>query len=184
MDHYLDIRLLPEEPEVSESFLLNALFAKLHVRLGQQAQGRVGVSFPDHHKRLGDLLRLHGQRTDLQALMADDWLQGLKGYTQCSEVLPIPATVSYRAVKRVQAKSAHNKRQRSIAKGWLTESEAQIRIPDTQQKELHLPFVQLKSRSNGQMMRVYVEHGPVLAVPVSGYFNAYGLSSIATIPWF
>lgn len=184
MDHYLDIRILPEEPEVSESFLLNALFAKLHVRLGQQAQGRVGISFPDHHQRLGDLLRLHGQCIDLQALMVDDWLQGLKGYTQCSEVLPIPPIVCYRTVKRVQAKSAYNKRQRSIAKGWLTEEEALNRIPDSQQKMLHLPFLQLKSRSNGQVMRVYVEHGPLSAVPNAGYFNAYGLSSLATIPWF
>jgi CRISPR-associated endonuclease Csy4 len=184
MNHYLDIQLLPEEPEVSENFLLNALFAKLHLRLGQQATGQIGVSFPLHAKRLGSLLRLHGTQSELQAVMAEDWLQGLKGYSRCSDISAIPATVGYRTVRRVQAKSAHNKRQRSIAKGWLTAEEAQSRIAESQQKILKLPFMQLKSRSTGQMMRVYIEHGPLLTAPLAGCFSAYGLSATATIPWF
>jgi len=184
MDHYLDIRLLPEEPEVSESFLLNALFAKLHLRLGQLASADIGVSFPHHAKRLGNLLRLHGTEPGLQSLMAEDWLQGLKGYCECSQPTAVPANTEYRTVRRVQAKSAHNKRQRSIAKGWLTAEEAQLRIADSQQKSLKLPFMQLKSRSTGQLMRLYIEHGPLLTEPQPGCFSAYGLSASATIPWF
>lgn len=184
MDHFLDIRLLPEEPEVSESFLLNALFAKLHLRLGLLACTDIGVSFPHHAKRLGDRLRLHGTKPGLQSLMAEDWLQGLKGYCQCSQPTAVPANTEYRTVRRVQAKSAHNKRQRSIRKGWLSEDEAVARITESQQKELKLPFMQLKSRSTGQLMRLYIEHGPLLTEPQPGCFSAYGLSATATIPWF
>ena len=184
MDHYLDIRLQPEEPEVSESFLLNALFAKLHLRLGQLASGAIGISFPLHSRRLGPLVRLHGTSSDLASLMAEDWLQGLKGYCDCSDATTVPADAGYRTVRRVQAKSVHNKRQRSVRKGWLSEAEAVERITDNQQRELKLPFVQLKSRSSGQVMRIYIEHGPLQATPVAGTFSAYGLSATATIPWF
>lgn len=184
MDHYLDIRLLPEEPEVSESFLLNALFAKLHLRLGQLGRADIGVSFPHQAKRLGNLLRLHGTQTGLQTLMDEDWLQGLKGYCECSQPTAVPTDTEYRTVRRVQAKSAHNKRMRSIRKGWLSETEAMERITDTQQRELKLPFVQLKSRSSGQLMRIYIEHGPLQSIAVAGTFSAYGLSATATIPWF
>lgn len=183
MDHYLDIRVLPD-PEFSQSDLLNALFSKLHRQLGQKAQGRVGVSFPRFEKRLGDLLRLHGNQRSLDMLLADNWLQGLKDYTQISTIQPVPEQVQYRTVGRVQAKSAHNKRQRSIAKGWLSAEEAWQRIPQGQQKRLTLPFVQLRSLSNGNMLRVYIEHGPLLEQPKEGVFSAYGLSRTATIPWF
>ena len=85
-------------------------------------------------------------------------------------------------VRRVQAKSAHNKRRRSVAKGWLSEEEAQVRIPDAQQKAMSLPYAEMHSLSTQSRMRLYIEHGPLLDKPVAGMFNAYGLSTTATIP--
>lgn len=185
MDHYLDIHLLPDEPEIDVVFILNALFSKLHLRLVQHDHGRIGISFPKKNKHLGDVLRLHGTLDDLTAFMCEDWRKGLKGFTACSEISRVPSsTTNFRVVRRVQAKSAHNKRQRSIAKGWLTEREAFERIPDSQQKTLNFPFVQILSRSTAQKMRVYIEHGPIQAASVNGMFSTYGLSAVATIPWF
>lgn len=46
MDHYLEIRVLPD-PEFSSEMLMAALFAKLHRVLGARGQGDIGVSFPD-----------------------------------------------------------------------------------------------------------------------------------------
>ena len=183
MDHYIDIKVLPD-PEFKETVLLNALFSKLHRALGQIAEGRIGVSFPDCKKNLGNRVRLHGSQVDLLKLMDANWLQGLRDYCHQSEVKKVPVKVTYRVVRRVQAKSAHNKRKRSVAKGWLTETEAVQSIPDTQQKALRLPFLQIKSLSNGNPMRIYVEQGKELENPVSGSFTSYGLSSTATIPWF
>merc|ERR1711879_218909 len=100
-------------------------------------------------------------------------------------IVPVPEGCQHRTVRRIQAKSAWNKRKRSIAKGRLTEEEAQAKIPDDQQKNLkHLPFLQIKSLSNGNTMRIYVNHGELQNEPVSGTFNSYGLSATATIPWF
>jgi len=183
MDHYLDITVLPD-PEFKETVLMNALFAKLHRALGQRGDGGVGVSFPRVDKTLGDRLRLHGSAASLDKLMAGNWLQGLRDYVVCSEMHPVPTGVQYRTVRRIQKKSAHNKRKRSISKGWLSEQEAYARIPSTQQQTLKLPYAQVKSLSNGNSMRVYIEHGKLQTEPVVGEFSSYGLSSTTTVPWF
>ncbi|PJG57568.1 type I-F CRISPR-associated endoribonuclease Cas6/Csy4 [Aeromonas cavernicola] len=183
MDHYLDIRVLPD-PEFGQVDLLNALYAKLHRVLPALTQGRVGVSFPAHQRTLGDRLRLHGALADLLNLTEVNWLQGMRDYIHLGEPAQVPDHPRFRTVKRVQAKSAHNKRRRSIGKGWLTEEEAQARIPDTQQKSMTLPYAELHSLSTGSRMRLYIEHGPLLDQPIAGLFNAYGLSPTATIPWF
>ena len=183
MDYYLDITLLPD-PEFEEQVLLNALFSKFHRGMSQTVPGAVGVSFPDVATRLGGRMRLHGSAEALDKLMSSGWMKGLGDYTRVSTVERVPADCQYRTVKRVQAKSAWNKRKRSIAKGWLDEEEAEAKIPDSQQKKLKQPFVQIKSLSNGNDMRVYIEHGELLDAPATGTFNSYGLSSTATIPWF
>mgnify|MGYP000538582875 CR=1 FL=1 len=59
MDHYLEIRVLPD-PEFSSEMLMAALFAKLHRVLGARGQGDIGVRFPDVNVMPGTHLRLHG----------------------------------------------------------------------------------------------------------------------------
>ncbi|WP_127958207.1 type I-F CRISPR-associated endoribonuclease Cas6/Csy4 [Serratia microhaemolytica] len=183
MDYHLELCVLPDN-EFTQTDLLNALYAKLHRVLLPLTHGRVGVSFPNYKKTLGNCLRLHGTQRDLQPLMAGEWLQGMRDYIRISPVTPIPDKVRYRTVRRVQSKSAHNKRRRSVAKGWLTEEQALIRIPDTQQQEIKLPYSEMYSLSTGNRMRLYIQHGALVDTAVTGEFNAYGLSHSATIPWF
>lgn len=183
MDYYQDITVLPD-PEFNESVLLNAVYAKLHRAICQFAPSKIGVSFPAVGKTLGNTIRLHGAEASLKLLDTQKWRQGLQDYTFATELLPVPANAKFRTVKRVQAKSVHNKRKRSVAKGWLTEVQAQEKIPDNQFKVLKLPYAQLKSLSNGNIMRVYIQHGELQECPAEGEFNSYGLSPTATIPWF
>lgn len=183
MEYYIDIQLLPD-PEFSEQDLLNALFAKFHRTMNQVVPGQIGVSFPKVQNRLGDTLRLHGSQSALSNLMENNWLQGMKDYCQFTELLAVPDDCQYRTVKRVQAKSAHNKRKRSVAKGWLTVEEAEERIPESQQRKLKLPYLEMRSLSNGNRMRIYVDHGKLQSTSQAGKLNSYGLSAEATVPWF
>ena len=189
MDHYVDIQVLPD-PEFLETTLMNELFSKLHRALGKHGQGKIGVSFPDHFKTpdqvktLGSRIRLHGSKKALEEFMQTQWIMGMTDYCRVSAVCPVPPRTSFCTVRRVQAKSAYNKRKRSVAKGWLDESEAQTHIPDSQQRRLDLPYAQLRSLSNGNTMRVYIEHSKPVRQSVAGSFSAYGLSSTATVPWF
>lgn len=80
MDRYIDIRLLPD-PEFPASVLMNALFGKLHRGLVTHGGCNIGVSFPDVGKNgrsLGECLRLHGSKTNLEKLMASNWLVGMR----------------------------------------------------------------------------------------------------------
>ena len=184
MDHYIDIRVQPD-PEFTASQLLSALFAKLHRALGQLADGKIGISFPEVGKTLGECLRLHGTAPALAALEKTPWLKGLRDYTEVSPCKTVPNAVKYRVVRRVQFKSsAERLRRRSVSKGWLTADEAEAKIPVTVEKCGTLPYIQIKSLSNGQMFFVFVEHGPLQDNPVAGRFSSYGLSAEATIPWF
>lgn len=179
MDSYIDIRVLPDL-ELSESTLLNNLFAKLHRQLGT---GDIGVSFPKVSNRLGDTLRIHGSAVRLEQLMQQPWLKGLRDYTETSAVLPVPSELKgYRVLNRVQRKSAHNKEKRVVAKGWFTPEQAKQRYEDP--KPIRQPFLAIQSLSTKQHIKIFVKHGPILKAPKEGSFNSYGMSNTATIPWF
>ncbi|MFW7525652.1 type I-F CRISPR-associated endoribonuclease Cas6/Csy4 [Vibrio ostreicida] len=184
MDYYLDIKVLPDL-EITAPALLNNLFAKFHRAMAQTCKGQVAVSFPKYGRVLGDVLRIHGSKPAIESLMNQPWLKGLRDYTQVGDVFLVPSDIiGYRTVTRVQMKSPQNLRKRSIAKGWMTEEEARHRIPDTKQPQLDLPYLQLQSLSNKNVLRIYVKHGVIIQQSVNGEYSSYGFSSQATIPWF
>lgn len=185
MDHYLEIRLLPD-PEFPPNVLMNALFSKLHRALALHGQGSIGVSFPDAGKTgLGSRLRLHGSAATLHGFMAQDWLPGMRDHSAVGEIVPVPAVSTHRVVRRVQVKSNPERlRRRLIARKGISEDQARAAIPDHAVERLNLPFVVLNSRTTGQQFRLFVDHMPPGGQPVAGTFSAYGLSAIATIPWF
>lgn len=184
MDHYLEIRLLPD-PEFPVNVLMNALFSKLHRGLVAYGGQDVGVSFPEHkHARLGQCLRLHGSTAALNALMACHWLTGMRDHCVTGVIQPVPESSIYRIVRRIQAKSNPERlRRRRITRG-ATEQQALSAIPDHVVEYLLLPFVTVTSRSTSQQFRLFIDHQPLLSQPIHGCFSAYGLSSSATVPWF
>lgn len=188
MSYYLDIRLRPD-PALTPQYLLNSLYARLHRALVQLGSQDIGVSFPGHddaRPTLGNSLRLHGPAASLQALLATAWLSGMLDYLQISSIKPAPTDSTHRRVNRAQAKSSPARlRRRAMRRHQLDEQAAAQRIPDSAVEHLKLPFVTLGSRSTGQAsFPLFIRHGPVLETPVLGLFNSYGLSNVATIPWF
>ena len=184
MDHYLEIRVLPD-PEFTEEMLMAALFAKLHRALGERGKGDIGVSFPLHGITPGPLLRLHGTGPALHELEALSWRKGLSDYCACSAVCRLPTVTQWRCVSRVQVKSSPERLlRRSVKKGWITEAQAQERALTMEAEQTDLPWINVKSLSNQQPFRVFIRHGDLLSAPVKGTFTSYGFSSSATIPWF
>lgn len=184
MNNYTDIKVLADT-ETPTAVLMNHLFAKLHIQLGQIAEGRVGVSFPEHGKTLGSVLRLHGDTGDLEKLIIGDWANGFMDYADFGKISLIPKTIKgYRTVQRIQKKSSYNKYKRSVAKGWMSQEEADKLIAATKREMLTLPFAQLESLSTKSMMRIFIQHGPLRDETTAGGFSSYGLSGKTTIPWF
>jgi CRISPR-associated endonuclease Csy4 len=187
MVSYLELQLLPD-PEFPATTLMNALFAKLHRGLVSSGEGRIGISFPDVERKAGGLgsrLRLHGQAADLERLMSLNWLQGMRDHLSITPISAVPAQASHRVVRRVQAKSSpERERRRLIARKGITPDAALLAIPDSEAQSLQLPYVVLSSQSTQQQFRLFIEHLPLRDSAVPGSFNAYGLGTEASIPWF
>ena len=187
MDHYIDIKLRPD-PEFVPTMLMNALYSKLHRVLVQLDNRGLGVSFPDVEQArptLGECLRLHSNADNLQQLMAINWLSSMRDHITVSELTPTSNNVSYRVVRRVQSKSSPERlRRRLVKRKGISIEEAQRLIPDSAAKHLTLPFVCIRSQSTGETFRLFIEHMPPQPTQAQGEFSYYGLSPIATIPWF
>lgn len=188
--HFIDITLLPDS-EFSHAHLMGALVAKLHRVLALEQSIDIGVSYPQHvvhpllHRTLGNVLRLHSAPVALERLLALDWLKGMRDHTQVGELRPVPTGVQYRTVQRRQFKTnVERLRRRRMKRKGETAEQASAAIPGDIEQSPNLPYVQLRSSSTGQFFRLCIEHGPLVAKPVEGPFNAYGLGQMATVPWF
>ncbi|MFJ4141470.1 type I-F CRISPR-associated endoribonuclease Cas6/Csy4 [Pseudomonas sp. NPDC089734] len=187
MDHYLDLQLLPD-PEFAATYLMSALMSKLHRGLHDLRRDDIGISFPGVEGKgagLGDRLRLHGSAQALDALLALNWLTGMRDHVRVGNLSTVPSGAQHRRVSRVQVDSNPERaRRRLIKRHGLTEEQARERIPDNAAKRCNLPFTQLRSHSNDQTFRLFIQHGPLQASAQPGVFNSYGLSGTATVPWF
>jgi len=184
MESYQEIRVLPD-PEFGSDLLMAALFAKLHRALGQHAAGKIGISFPNYGQKPGDIIRLHGTDAMLTVFGKTLWMKGLNDHVAISEIRDVPADAQHYCFSRVQVKSsAERLRRRSVKRGRLSEEEALERIPDSKSQITSLPFIHVKSLSTGEAFRLFIRRGALLTEPVEGVFGAYGLSAVATVPWF
>lgn len=187
MDHYIDLRLRPD-PELVSTHVMDTLFSKLHLALATRQAGDVGISFPGvvaGRTGLGDMMRLHGGAKTLEALMGTQWLAGLLDYVHAGSLAAVPGDTPHRVVRRVQAKSSAERiRRRQMRRHGYDEGQARDRVPNSVERMLALPYVNLRSASTAQVFRLFIEHGPLLAVPQTGRFSLYGLSPQATVPWF
>lgn len=188
MNTYLDIRLLPD-PEFTPPLLMNVLFGKLHHVLVQLDNQNIGISFPEVEKTnadLGNKLRLHGPEEELKKLMEQNWLKGMRDHIETGKIKPVPEGVLHCRIERVQVKSnAYRLRRRYLKRHpEATEEEVNAMFPDSAEKRLKLPYLQVKSQSSGQRFCLFLKHLTPQQKAAGGKFNKYGLSGEATVPWF
>ena len=183
MDHYIDVLLKPDA-EMRESPLMNLVYNKFHKALVKLKTELIGVSFPKYHVKLGKVVRLHSDKTNLQNLQGLNWLGGIAGYCEISDVKNVPADVKYRTVSRIRTNMGKSKLERLKRRGSITPSEEKNYRAKMFSQGLVNPYLDLKSGSTGQKHRRFIHFGPLLDQPVQGKFDSYGLSKVATVPWF
>ncbi|MFW5490060.1 MAG: type I-F CRISPR-associated endoribonuclease Cas6/Csy4 [Desulfovibrio sp.] len=187
MDSYIDICVLPM-PELADAHILNTVYSKLHLQLAALKTGGIGVSFPEVDEKkhsLGQCIRVHGSKNELEALMATRWMLRLHDYASAGSISSTPTGVQHRVVRRVQVKSSPERlRRRLMKRQSVSEEEARQRIPDTIAQKTKLPYISVQSASTGQRFKLFISHGALQPAPSTGTFSAYGLSGKASIPWF
>jgi len=183
MEHYIDIRLKPDA-EMRENVLMNKLYSKLHKALCNLNSDCIGVSFPEAKLMLGRKIRLHSHAAMLNDLQGTNWLGGLSGYCEVTDILSIPKQCIYQTVSRIQSTMSQSKLNRLIKRGSITEREVKAYKAKMFSKGLDNPYLELESGSNGQKYRRYILLGDMQTTPVEGKFDTFGLSEVATVPVF
>lgn len=183
MDNYIDIQIQPDA-EMRENVLMNKVYTKLHKALFDLKSTRIGVSFPEYKVLLGRKIRLHGNSSMLDDLHNLNWLGGLSGYCQLSEILPVPQNAQYRVISRKQSTMTNAKLNRLIKRGTITEENIKAYKAKMFTKGLDNPYLELVSASNDHVHRRYIQFSDLLTEPVDGEFDQFGLSKTATVPWF
>ena len=183
MDHYLEIKIKPDA-EMPANVLLNKLYSKFHKALCQLRADDIGVSFPDYRILLGQRLRIHATVERLQQMEQLDWLGDLSGYCAVSQIIAVPQEVSYRTVSRIQQNMTFAKLRRLIRRGTIPEADIKAYKAKMCAEGLSEPYLELDSSSTGQKHRRYLSFGDLQSRPVNGFFDTFGLSKQATIPWF
>lgn len=185
--HYIDIELLPD-PEFSQTHLLSALYSKLHRALVSLSAQGVGVSFPHYSvqpRTLGHVMRLHGSLAELNVLLGTDWLRGMRDHIKLKDMSTVPPDAEHRRLLRRQFKTnADRLRRRRMQRKGETYQQAVEAIPDSVEQQPGLPYVQMRSASTGHLFCLFLDLSEPETEARSGFFNAYGLSQDATIPWF
>ncbi len=184
MNYYFDLLFRPDE-EVPIYFIRNKVFSKLHKTLYDLKSNDMGVSFPKLNlKKLGNILRLHSNQKNLEKLQATNWLGGLSGYCQITEIKPIPDKVKYRTISRKQANMTEAKLRRLIKRGSISVDDTKKYKAKMFTQGLDNAYLELDSSSNGHKHRRYIEFGRLQDISINGKFDYFGLSKTATIPWF
>jgi len=183
MIFYIDIRLTPDD-EIPVYFIRNKIYTKLHKALFTLKSTDIGVSFPKCRLKLGDVIRIHGSRDKLMALQALNWLGGLIGYCEVSDITHVPEQVKFRTVSRKQSNMTESKSRRLLKRGTLSQEEVKRYKAKMFAQGLDNPYMEMESGSNGHKHRRYIQFGELLDTPVSGEFDQFGLSKQATVPWF
>jgi CRISPR-associated endonuclease Csy4 len=202
MKYFFDLALLPDE-EVPIFFIRNKVYTKFHKALFDLSATDIGISFPcpkkakkkDKNKmNFDEVIRLHATQKRLQQLQNLNWLGGLSGYCQVSEIFPTPDKVKgHQVISRIRQNMSLARMQKKIthqkSKGYLKTDE-DIRAYEKYYKAkmfktgLDNPYLELQSASTGGKYRLYIAFGELQKEATKGEFNHFGLSSTATVPIF
>ena len=183
MNHYINILINPDE-EMRENVLLNKVYTKFHKALFTLDTTEIGISFPNYQIKLGNVIRIHSAENSLLKLQSTNWLGGLVGYCNVSQIKVIPEKVVYRTISRKQSNMTESKLRRLIKRGSISPEEAKEYRAKMFQEGLDNPYVELESSSNGHKYRRYIAFSELSDTPKLGEFDQFGLSKEATIPWF
>jgi len=183
MNHYIDILIKPDA-EMRENVLLNKVYSKFHKALCSLNSTEIGVSFPQYKVILGNVVRLHETAEKLTELQATNWLGGLEGDCDVSDIQAIPNKVDYRTISRKQSNMTEAKLRRLLKRGSIAKEEIKKYKAKMFQQGMDNPYLELDSKSTGHRHRRYIQFGALKEQASKGGFDQFGLSKTTTIPWF
>lgn len=183
MNYYQEVTLLPS-PEISQYFLWQKIYQPLHMLIVETKSKPqdywISVSFPKYTpKGLGDKLRIFAMSEQaLDEFALKKALRKFEDYVHITGIRPVPGSVESKVVfKRHHSKQKNLSYAKRYAKYRNIDIEEAFEYLNQKPKK-SLPFINLKSLSSGQNMRILIEQiDEPLKVSQEWKFNAYGLNN-------
>jgi CRISPR-associated endonuclease Csy4 len=184
MNKYQDIHIDGSD-EVSVNSVINKVAEKLHYRLVETRLNDISISFPKSNNNFfGNIVRIIGSENSLNILNSNNWLKSLSGYILINPVKDIPKDHKYCSVRLSRKKNSKLAWAKRYSKRHnITFEEAINKWIEPKLDDCSLPFLISKSSSTGQKYSRFIKQSEEKEF-VSGSFNTFGLSKIATIPIF
>lgn len=192
MKYYLDITLLPDA-EANLGFLWQKVYQQVHLALVENKtadnDSEIAISLPEYGCStfpLGSKIRLLSRKKEqLQKLEITKWLNRLTDYAHCTSIKEVPKSVSqFACFKRVQFDSNIERLvRRRMKRKEETFEQAMDYFAGFEDRKSKLPFVNMKSLSESQRFRLFIDRY-VVGAACEGKFSCYGLSKGATVPLF
>ena len=194
MNYYIQISLLPNF-ESNLFHLSSKVFQQIHLGLVEmqddQKRVPIGISFPEYvigekYNILGGKLRLFApDETTLARFNAPKWLSRLSDYVHCTGIRNVPEKLKgYATYQREQPKTSKERLARRFASRHHVDYDTALRrYIGMEYKLISIPFIHLKSLSNGKTFCLWIRKKA--AAESSGeIFSSYGLSTSTTVPEF
>ncbi len=196
MKYFIELTLIG-----TNDFYFYQLWSKVYTQLhlafveikDQDDKINVGVSLPEYQfneeKKIGFLgtkLRIFANtEEELQKIDIKSRLERLNDYVHISSTREVPEhkITSYSTFSRKQVKtSAERLARHRIKRGNIDFTEAKNRYQNVV-TTTDLPFIQLKSLTNQQPFKLFIEKR-VSKRSIESKFSTYGLSSTSSVPEF
>jgi CRISPR-associated endonuclease Csy4 len=200
MKHYIEITLLPDV-DVPLNFLWQKVYQQLHLKFvemksppaslskGGEVQP-IGISFPKYDAKantLGEKIRLFAPDFEtLERFNAKQTLRKLSDYVHVTSIRDVPTNVkTFGCFSRLQLKTSNLRLARRKAKRENVDIEIALsKFMRHTEKRTTVPFVIVKSESNGEMFRLFIVYNEQANDTYVGGFGTYGLSDKSAVPIF
>lgn len=199
MKHYIDITLLPSD-DIGVHFLWSKVMMQVHLALVEiqdsNKQVPVAVSFPHYRENannatafIGNKLRLFSEnRTDLERLNIQKWLNRLDDYVHIKNITEVPANIgSFESFSRRQKSGSPDKHIRRRMKRHNETLEQAIKhFSDYKMadEDKALPFIKMKSLTSNDEFNMSIARKVTEQSSNPVMFNTYGFNRKAPLPKF
>ena len=186
--YYKEIRIR-KMADIPPSFLWTKLYNQLHLFMAteknEKGENDIGVSFPEYNpKGLGYIVRLFSEdKETLDSIGSFHDIPALSEYLIFSKVKKVPKKIkSYAVYRRYQPDNSRHQKAKRYAKRHNVYYEEAFELLKSK-PPLKYPYIQMHSATTGQNFSLFI-HKIESKERVEGEFNAYGLSTTATVPEF
>lgn len=181
MNSYVEIEII-ENIDFSVNNLLSIVMKRIHETFITNKKN-LGISFQNYSKKnLGNLVRVFGDKTDLEKFISNLDIVSISSYVKVSQILQVPDNVQYAIYSRYDKQGLNAKINRQMKRHSLTRDDVLKKYSYID--KFNLPYFNYFSTSTKQHFKYFVNIYKN-ANFTQGEFNSFGLSKEnATVPIF